>query len=57
MIFSGDMVAVETYGAQLMSEHDDTFSVAMADDTLEHAQALGLGVGELRKVEVVEVSI
>ncbi len=56
MILGADMVAVDAYGAELMSEHDETFSPAMADDTLEHAQALGLGVGDLKQVEVIEVT-
>jgi len=57
MMLCGDMVAVEAYGAQLMKEHDDTFSPAMADDTLYHAQNLGLGVADLGKVEVVEITV
>jgi len=56
MILGGDMVAVEAYGAQLMKENDDTFSVAMADETLEHAQFLGLGVADLSRVEVMEIT-
>ena len=57
MILGADMVAVDAYGAQLMSEHDETFSAAMADDTLEHAQALGLGIGDLKQVEIIEVTV
>jgi uncharacterized protein (DUF362 family) len=56
MIFASDMVAVEAYGAQLLKTHDDTFSPAMADETLAYAQALGMGLADLKQVEIIEVT-
>ncbi len=54
MILGSDMLAIEVYAVQLLKAHDETFSTAMADATLEHAQALGLGVADLKQVEIVE---
>ncbi|MFQ5789419.1 MAG: DUF362 domain-containing protein [Acidobacteriota bacterium] len=57
MLLSGDMAAAESYGAKLLKEHDQTFSPAMADDTLEYAQNLGVGIPDLKQVEVIELSV
>lgn len=56
MVIGGDMLAIEAYAVQLLKAHDETFSTAMADATLEHAQALGLGAADLKQVEIVEVT-
>lgn len=56
MIVGSDMVAVEAYAARLLAAHDDTFSAAMAETTLECAQALGMGVADLTQVEILELT-
>ncbi len=57
MILGGDMVAVEAYAVKVLHEQDDTFSPAMADDTLAWAEHLGLGTADLKKVEIVEKTV
>lgn len=57
IILSGDMVAVDTYCARLLEEHDPTFSPEMIQVTLNHAQTLGLGTRDLGKVKLVELTI
>jgi uncharacterized protein (DUF362 family) len=57
IILSGDMLAVDTYCARLLEEHDQTFSQDMMHLTLNHAQTLGLGTRDLRRVKLVELTI
>ncbi len=56
LVLCGDMVATDAYCAQLMAEHDPTFSVEMIAGQLRHAAALGLGTASLDAVKIVEVS-
>lgn len=55
MILSGDMVAVDSYCARLLAQHDETFKFDMAVPQLRHAAALGLGKADLDAVKVVEI--
>jgi uncharacterized protein (DUF362 family) len=56
IIICGDMVATDVYCGQLMASYDSAFSMSLTQDTLLHAQGLGLGVADLNQVEVVEIS-
>jgi uncharacterized protein (DUF362 family) len=56
LIISGDMVATDTYCAQLLADHDETFQKEMVSKTLDYAQSLGLGTRDLTQVKTVEVS-
>ena len=56
IIICGDMVATDVYCGQLMETYDSTFSMSSIQETLQHAQGLGLGVADLNQVEVVEIS-
>ncbi|UCD58761.1 MAG: DUF362 domain-containing protein, partial [Candidatus Hydrogenedentota bacterium] len=55
IILCGDMLATDVYCAQLMQEHDGTFSPDMISVQLETAEKLGLGVGDLKNVAVKEI--
>jgi uncharacterized protein (DUF362 family) len=55
LILSGDMVAVDSYCARLMAQHDETFSLDMVAPQLKHATALGLGKADLDAVKIVEI--
>jgi uncharacterized protein (DUF362 family) len=55
IILSGDMVAVDSYCARLMAQHDETFKLDMVATQLRHAAALGLGKADLDAVKVVEI--
>lgn len=57
IILSGDMVATDAYGAQLLASLDDTFSSDMIQPTLERAEQLGLGTSDLSQVEIIEISV
>jgi len=54
-ILSGDMVAVDSYCARLLAQHDRTFTFDMAVPALQHAAALGLGKADLDAVRIVEI--
>ncbi len=56
LVLCGDMVATDAYCAQLMAEHDPTFSVEMVAGQLRHAAALGLGTASLDAVKIVEIA-
>ncbi|UCH62070.1 MAG: DUF362 domain-containing protein [Fidelibacterota bacterium] len=56
LIISGDIVATDSYCADLLDEHDDTFSSGMVAETLSYAQDLGLGTMDLRNVKIIEVT-
>jgi uncharacterized protein (DUF362 family) len=56
LIISGDIVAVDSYCAQLMEEYDDTFeSMRRVARQIGYAENLGLGTGDLSKVKIVEL--
>jgi uncharacterized protein (DUF362 family) len=56
MVFSGDMVAVDSYCGRLMEKLDPTFDKSKRlRRQLEYAQSLGLGEADLAKAEVREV--
>jgi uncharacterized protein (DUF362 family) len=57
IILSGDMLAVDAYCAGLLEEHDQTFSQDMIHVSLDHAQKLGLGIRDLGKVKLVELTV
>lgn len=56
-ILSQDMVAVDAYCSKIMEKHDDSYSTEMILPYLKTAEKLGLGVMDLSKVEVMELSI
>lgn len=55
IILSGDMLAADVYCAQLMQEHDNTFSSDMISIQLDAAEKLGLGARDLKHVLVKEI--
>jgi uncharacterized protein (DUF362 family) len=58
LIISGDMVAVDSYCARLMEKHDNTFnSKNRVAQQLRYAEELGLGMGDLNKVKIIELNI
>jgi uncharacterized protein (DUF362 family) len=56
LIICGDMVATDAYCAQIMQQHDFTFSPSMLDLTLDRAELRGLGNADLNNVEIMEIS-
>lgn len=57
LILSGDMVAVDAYCADLMARHDETFNKQnRVQKQLSYAQNLGLGIQDLNRVEIIEIS-
>ncbi|MDH7513483.1 MAG: DUF362 domain-containing protein [Clostridiales bacterium] len=58
LILSGDMVAADSYCANLMQEYDETFQKEKrVDRQLEYARHLGLGTKDLNQVETVEIAV
>jgi hypothetical protein len=57
LIICGDMVATDVYCAQLMQQHDPTFSAPTIQPALQRAEELGLGTADLNNVEVIEVNL
>ena len=57
LIICGDIVATDLYCANLLAQHDSTFTADMVQVTLDHAAELGLGENSLANVDVREVSI
>ena len=57
LILSGDMVAVDSYCARLLSEHDPTFTPDLAAPALKHAAVLGLGKADLDAVKIVQIRV
>jgi len=56
LIISEDMVAVDSYCAQLMEQYDNTFhSNRRVAQQIQYAENLGLGVGDLNKVKIIEL--
>ncbi|HXY49756.1 MAG TPA: DUF362 domain-containing protein [Terriglobales bacterium] len=56
MVFSGDMVAVDSYCGRLMENLDPTFSPGgRLQRQLQYAQSLGLGEPDPAKVETLEI--
>jgi uncharacterized protein (DUF362 family) len=56
LILSGDIVAVESYCAQLMEAYDSTFlSKRRVAQQIKFAEDLGLGIGDLSRVKIVEL--
>ncbi|MCP2620823.1 DUF362 domain-containing protein [Candidatus Aminicenantes bacterium AC-334-E05] len=56
LIISRDVVAVDSYCAQLMEEYDNTFeSMKRVARQIRYAENLGLGTGDLSKVEIIEL--
>jgi len=57
MILGGDMVAIDVYCAKLLEKHDTTFSSDMVTITQSYAEKLGLGIKDLGKVKVIEITV
>jgi uncharacterized protein (DUF362 family) len=57
LILGGDMVAIDSYCARLLEQHDETFKAGMAAPALKHAAALGLGKADLDAVKIVEIHV
>lgn len=56
IIISEDMVAIDSYCAQLMEEYDNTFLARRRiAQQIRYAEKLGLGVGNLDKVKIVKL--
>jgi uncharacterized protein (DUF362 family) len=56
LVICGDMVATDAYCAQIMEQHDSTFSRSMIELTLERAELRGLGTADLTNVEIIEIT-
>jgi uncharacterized protein (DUF362 family) len=57
LMLSGDMVAADSYAADLMEKYDDTFSREnRVNRQLDYAQALGIGVAVPEELELIELS-
>ena len=57
LIICGDIVATDAYCAQLMEQHDSTFSTSYIQPTLQRAEELGLGTANLDNVEIIETTL
>lgn len=60
LIITGDMVAADAVALQLMKQYDDTLTSeneAIVRRQLEHAEELGLGTGDLSRVEIIEIKV
>jgi uncharacterized protein (DUF362 family) len=57
LIISGDMVAMDSYCADLMAKYDETFEKEKrVRRLLDYASTLGLGTNDLGRVEMVEIT-
>ena len=56
LILCGDMVAADTYCAQILDDYDETFEKEMIAPTLQYAEKLGLGTSDLKNVKIVEIT-
>jgi uncharacterized protein (DUF362 family) len=57
VIISGDCLAADRVAAHVLAEFYSGFEVSMADETFNHAAALGLGVNGLDEMVIKEASI
>ena len=57
LILGGDMVVIDAYCAKILEKYDPTFSTEMVSATQEHAEKLGLGVRDLSKVKIIEITV
>ncbi len=58
LVISRDMVAIDSYCSKLMEKYDSTFnSEHRVSRQIQYAEELGLGVGDLDKVEIRELKI
>jgi len=58
VIFSGDMVAADAYCSELMERYDNSFNPRKRiKKQLNYAQELGLGIADLSKIEILELSL
>jgi uncharacterized protein (DUF362 family) len=55
LILCGDMVAADSYCADLMKQYDETFDPEMISTQLDYAEKLGLGTPKKDKIEIIEV--
>src|SRR3990172_3739201 len=55
LIISGDIVATDSYCSSLMAKHDTTYTTEMWEPVLKYGEKLGLGTGDLKKVEIIEL--
>ncbi len=56
-IICGDMVATDAYCTRLLEQHDGSFRADTQATFLERASVLGSGEMDLRRVEVLEISV
>lgn len=59
IILTGDMIAADAVAMELMKQHDATFTAeneAIVRRQFQHAEELDLGMSDLSKFEVVEIS-
>ncbi|MDB4443898.1 DUF362 domain-containing protein [bacterium] len=59
LIITGDMIAADVVAMDVMKKYDDTFTPtneAIVRRQQEHAEALGVGTGDLSKFEIVELT-
>lgn len=60
LIITGDMVAADAVAMGIMKEHDETFTgdmEAIVRRQFAHAEKLGLGISDLSKCELIELSV
>ena len=56
VVLCGDMVATDTYCAQLLADHDASFDPAVITPLLEKGVSIGLGTNDLSQVEIIEAT-
>ncbi|HZT07962.1 MAG TPA: DUF362 domain-containing protein [Chloroflexota bacterium] len=60
LIVTGDMVAADAVAMEIMKQHDSTFTSeneAIVRRQHQHAESLGLGTGDLSKLEIIELKV
>ena len=57
IIICGDMVATDTYCAQILDDNDKSFNKESIALTLQYSEKLGLGTADLSKVKIIEITV
>ena len=60
LIITGDMIAADVVALDLIKKYDDTFTPAneaIVHRQFQHAEALGLGLSDLSKFEIIEMKV
>ena len=55
LIICGDIVVTDSYCSSLMLKNDSTYTLDMWEPVLKYGEKLGLGISDLKKIEIVEI--